>query len=157
MRRLYSEFLGGARGLALLLLRATAGAAMMFHGWGKIQHPTTWLNGMAPAGQAPPGFLQAIAAGAEFFGGACWILGLLTPIASFLIFGTMFVATFMVHVRMGHPFVSDTHGPAAESAAGYLVISLLLLLIGPGRLSIDSLLFGRGPVLKPDPARDLSA
>ena len=129
----------------------------MLHGWPKIQHPTSWLNAMAPPGQAPPAVLQALAAGAEFIGGACWVIGLLTPIASLLIFGTMAFATFLVHVGAGHPFVASDHGkPSAESAAGYLVIALLLMLIGPGRLSIDSLFFSRGPIIKPDHARALS-
>ena len=152
MGRLYAEFLGGARGVALLLLRLVAGTAMTLHGWPKIQAPTSWM------GDAPiPGFLQACAAISEFGGGLCWVLGALTPLASLGLIATMGFATFMVHVRMGHPFVSSTHdGPSAESAAGYLTIAIFLLIVGPGRLSIDSLLLGKNPVVKPDPARNLA-
>ena len=158
MGRLYAEFLGGARGLSLLILRATAGAALMIHGWDKIKAPMSWMTAMAPPGQAPPGFLQALAAGAEFIGGACWIIGLLTPVASLFIMGTFVFATFLVHVGAGHPFVASGHaGPSAESAAMYLIISIVVMLVGPGRLSVDSMLFGRGPIIKPDPARELSA
>ncbi len=132
-----------------------AGVAFMIHGWPKIQHATSWMGPDVPI----PGALQFMAALAEFGGGLCWVLGALTPFASFLLLCTMGFATFAVHVRMGHPFVGDvkTHGPSYESALGYLAISLLFLLVGPGRLSLDSLLFGRGPIVKPDPARDLSA
>ena len=61
---------------ALLLLRIVAGVAFMLHGWGKIQHPFSWM------GPDMPGFLQALAALSEFGGGAAWALGLLTPLAS---------------------------------------------------------------------------
>ncbi len=152
MGRLYSEFLGGPRAVVLLILRLVAGIAMTIHGSGKIGHPTSWM------GDAPiPGFLQAAAAISEFGGGICWVLGALTPIASLGLIGTMGFATFMVHVRMGHPFVADKPSdPAAESAAGYLAIAILLLVVGPGRLSVDSLLFGKNPVAKPEPARNLA-
>lgn len=153
MRRLHAEFLGGGRGFALLLLRLVAGTAMMIHGSGKIAHPTSWMGPDAPV----PGLLQAAAAVSEFGGGLAWILGVLTPLASLGLIGTMGFATFMVHVRSGHPFVATKPGaPSAESAAGYLVIAILLLLVGPGRLSIDSFLFGRGPVAETDPARKLA-
>ncbi len=153
MNRLYSEFLGGPRAVALLVLRLVAGIAMTLHGYPKIQHPTSWMPAEAPI----PGFLQAAAAVSEFGGGLCWVLGALTPIASLGLIGTMGFATFMVHVRMGHPFVAADHnGPSTESAAGYLAIAILFLIVGPGRLSVDSLLFGKNPVAKPDPARNLA-
>ena len=68
-------------------------------------------------------------------------------------------ATFGVHVMSHHPFVADPAkpGPSYESSLGYLAIALVLMLVGPGRLSVDALLFGRGPIIKPDHARELSA
>ncbi len=141
MRRLYGEFPGGPRAVALLFLRLVAGIAFMHHGWPKIQHPTSWMPPEAPI----PGVLQLLAAVSEFGGGLAWVLGALTPVASLGILGTMAFATFLVHVRMGHPFVADptTHGPSYESSLGYLAIALLFLIVGPGRLSVDALLFGR--------------
>ena len=38
MGRLYPEFLGGPRAVALLFLRLVAGTAFVLHGWPKIQH-----------------------------------------------------------------------------------------------------------------------
>ena len=40
---------------------------------------------LSQVGAAVPGALQALAAVAEFGGGLCWVLGALTPLASFLI------------------------------------------------------------------------
>ena len=154
MGRLYSEFLGGPRAVALLFLRLVAGTAFVLHGWPKIQHATSWMPAEAPI----PGWLQFLAALSEFGGGVAWVLGALTPLASLGLICTMAFATFLVHVRMGHPFVGDpvTHGPSYESALGYLAIAVLFLIVGPGRLSVDALLFGKKPVHEPEPARDLA-
>ena len=140
MPRLFPQFVGGRGAVGLSVLRLVAGTAMMFHGWPKIQQATSWMGPDAPV----PGVLQALAALAEFGGGLCWVLGLLTPVASLLILGTMAVALGMVHLPQGHPFVaSQPGGSSYEPALGYLAIAVTLLLVGPGKLSLDALLFGR--------------
>src|SRR5688500_4401142 len=97
-------YIGGAGSVGLLLLRLVVGAAFILHGWPKIQNPTAWMNAFA-GDQAPPGFLQAAAAVAEFGGGIAWVLGLLTPLFSFLIACTMAAALAMAHLPAGDPFV----------------------------------------------------
>jgi putative oxidoreductase len=149
MRRLFPPFIGGSGALGLLVLRLVAGSAMMLHGWPKIQHAFSWMGPKAPV----PGALQALAALAEFGGGLCWMVGLLTPLASFLIACTMGVAVTTVHMARGDPFVAGPQGgPAFELPAGYLAIALLLLLAGPGRVALDALLFARGPHVAREPA-----
>jgi putative oxidoreductase len=123
--------------LGLLVLRVVAGLAFMHHGYGKIQHPFSWMG----ADSGTPGFMQALAAVSEFCGGLAWILGLLTPLAAFGIACTMTVAVHF-HALVRHdPFVSQTGGTSFEPAAGYLAVALLLLLAGPGRYSLDRLVF----------------
>jgi putative oxidoreductase len=124
--------------LALLLIRAVAGFAFMLHGWTMIQNPFGW---MGPDGFAP-GVFQALAALSEFGGGLAWILGLLTPLASLGIACTMTVAFSFHAIVRGDPFVSMTGGPSSELAAVYFTIALLLIALGPGRLSFDHKLFG---------------
>ena len=127
--------------MGLLVLRLVAGTAMMCHGWPKVQHATSWMGPDAPV----PGVLQALAALAEFGGGLCWVLGLLTPVASLLILSTMVVAVGMVHLPAGDPFVATAPGVrSSESALGYFAIAMALLLVGPGKMALDAWLFRRG-------------
>ena len=139
----------------LLILRLVAGLAFVFHGWGKIQNPSGWMGPNANI----PGVFQALAAVSEFGGGLAWMLGVLTPLASFGLACTMAVAAYMHAFILKDPFVAKGPGSGSyELAAVYLCIAILFLLAGPGRFSLDQCLF-RGkasgaPI--PEPARNLS-
>lgn len=145
MRRFFPIFISGWGALALLLVRVVIGIAFILHGWPKIQNPTTWMNAM---GQNVPPFLQAIAALVEFGGGIALVLGLLTPLVVLGIVCQMAAALFLVHFPMRHPFVPSAGGPSYELPLVYLVVAILLLVLGPGRWSLDAVLFGRRPVSK---------
>lgn len=123
----------------LLILRLVAGIAFLYHGWGKIQNPMTWMGPDATV----PEFLQCLAAVSEFGGGIAWILGFLTRLASLGILFTMIVAASLHTFVLHDPFVSMTGGHSSELAIVYLSISLILLVIGPGKFSLDYLFFGR--------------
>jgi putative oxidoreductase len=143
MRRkssVFGEFEGGRIGIALLMMRVVAGAAMIIHGLPKIQNPMGWQNAAGFANPAP-GFLQALAAVAEVCGGAAWILGLLTPVASLGLFCTM-VGAILFHAGNKDPWIS-AGGKSWELAGLYLVVSLLLLIAGAGRYSLDYVILGR--------------
>lgn len=136
MSWIFNHSMGGRAAVGLLVLRVAAGAGMMAHGWSKIQQPFSWMGDNAPF----PGWLLALAALSEFGGGAAWVLGLLTPLASAGILCTMAVATHLHAVVRGDPFVSKG-GPSYELALLYLCIAVSLLLAGPGKLSLDALIF----------------
>ncbi|MBI3543835.1 MAG: DoxX family protein [Deltaproteobacteria bacterium] len=122
--------------LGLLALRLVAGVAFVHHGWGKIQDPFHWMGPDA----AIPGFFQALAAVSEFGGGLAWVVGLLVPLASFGVACTMGVAVWTHLIVRGDPFVGK--GASYELALLYFCVALLLLLGGPGKLSVDRLVFG---------------
>lgn len=140
MRRLYPNFIGGFGALALLLVRLVMGLGFVPHGWPKIQNPMGWMNAMG--GSGVPSFLQALAALAEFGGGIGLILGLLTPIAAFGLVCQMIGALVVVHLPQSHPFVAQG-GPSYELALVYLVLAITLIALGPGRWSLDAMLFAR--------------
>ena len=133
----YGEFVGGRGAIGLLALRIVAGLGFMFHGWGKVQNPTGWMGPDA----GTPGFFQALAAISEFGGGLAWILGALMPLASFGLLCTMAVAVHFHAVIKGDPGVGFEG--SYEPALVYFCIALLFLLLGPGRYSVDALIFGK--------------
>lgn len=134
----YCDSVGRIGSVGLLVLRLVMGAAFVLHGWPKIQNPFGWMGPEAPF----PAILIGLAALAEFGGGLALIFGLLTRLASLGIISTMVVAIGMVHVPQGDPFVGQG-GPSWELAAVYLASAILFLLLGPGRISLDAVLFGK--------------
>ncbi len=132
----FSEHGGlGLRGsVGLLILRVAAGSAMAIHGSGKIVNPFAW------AGDKFPAPAQAIAAVCEFFGGICIAAGFLTPVAGLGILLTMLVAA-STHIRQGQPYVGK--GPNWELAGLHGAVVAMLMLVGPGRLSVDHALFAK--------------
>lgn len=122
--------------ITLLVVRIITGYAFILHGWDKIQNPFGWM----PGGSIP-GIFQALGALAEFGGGIALILGIVSRLASFGLLVTMIVAIYMHAVAFGHPFVSKG-GPSFEPATTYFMISLMLMIFGPGRFSLDAKIFG---------------
>lgn len=139
----FGRFVEGRGVFGLLVLRLVFGLALMLHGLPKMATPFSWMNAMA-GDAAPPAVLQALAAFAEFGGGLAFIVGLLVPLAAFGVVCEMLTAIVTVHLAAGQPFVATAPGaPSYESAAGYLAVALLMMITGPGALSLDYLLFGR--------------
>ena len=87
-----------------------------------------------------PGYLMALLAGsAEFFGGLALLFGVLVrPAAAALAFA-MLVAIFSVHIS--HGLFLDKNG--YEYGLALLAASVLLLVSGAGRLSVDAALAQR--------------
>jgi len=137
MNKIWGEFVGGRAAWGLLAIRLVFGGALVLHGLQKIGNPTGWMGPQAPV----PGALQFLAFLSEFGGGLALLFGLLTPLAALGVISTMVVAAMMAHGA--HPWVGAPGQPSKESALGYLAFGLLMLLAGPGRLSLDFLLLGR--------------
>ncbi len=150
--RLIRPFLSGPAALGLLLLRLVAGSGMALHGWHKFSGDGGWTGWM---GDSLPGWLQGLAAAVELGGGLFLVVGLLTQLVGLLIAIQMVVACAMVHFPAGDPFVGQ--GSSYETAALYFAISLLLVLAGPGKFSVDGALFAQSSAAAPETARQRPA
>jgi putative oxidoreductase len=122
--------------LTMLILRISAGLQLaLFHGLQKLQRfselAVTWPD---PLGIGHKRSLIATVA-AEFFCGLLLVLGLGGRVAGFAIAFTMSVAAF-VQLK-GEPWQKR------ELAILYLSAGLTLLVLGPGRLSLDRLILKR--------------
>jgi putative oxidoreductase len=125
------------RDMGLLILRVGIGIMFMYHGFPKLTAgPELWTNlggvlsdmeiGFAPT------FFGFMAALSEFGGGLLLLLGLFTRPACIILFITMVVAALM-HLIGGDPFGDASH--AIESA----ILFFSLILIGPGKYSLDEI------------------
>ena len=75
----------------------------------------------------------------ELVGGLLIALGLVTRPAAFLCSGLMAVAYFMAHAPGGwHPVINK-----GELAVVYCFLFLFMFFYGPGRFSLDALIFNK--------------
>lgn len=131
-----------------LLIRLILGAVMIFHGaqkvFGEFGGPgIEKFTEVVEAKIELPKFVPAkvaaqAAAWSEFGGGILLVFGLFTRLAALFIAATMGVASFVIH---GAAFSLKDGG--MEYALTLGVVAVALIFIGPGRISIDQLFFGR--------------
>jgi len=122
-----------AQSATLLVFRVAFAILLMLHGWQKIQN-YSMLSSVFPD---PIGLGSQIsltlAISAEFVAGLFVIAGFLTRLALIPMAFTMGVAFFVTHAA--DPF------QVKELAFVYLVALVILFIAGPGRFSVDNLLF----------------
>lgn len=134
----YDSFPAGRAGVALLALRLFVGVAFVLHGLGRIGD----LPGFAAMYGISRG--QSLAAKlTQIIGGVFLIIGFLTPVAGLGIAATMVVATLILRHK-GERFINPT-GHCWENSAFYVLAGVVIALLGPGRFSIDALLFATRP------------
>lgn len=129
----------------LLILRIFLGVGIFLHGLGKVGH----VEGFAGAIGVPVP-LAFLAVLSETVGGIALALGALTPVWSAMLAGTMGFA-ILHHIRQGDGFllgvarVEDAayYTMGWEFAALYFFGFVAILLTGPGRYALDTLLFRR--------------
>ena len=121
----------------LLLLRLAVGVMMIHHGQEKLADPQQFANTYVASLHLPFPLFFAYAAGlSELIGSWLLIFGLLTPLGALAITGTMAVAGYQ------HILTAGFNIYVLELVVLYLGGSSALLLLGPGRFSLDRILVG---------------
>ncbi|MEI7965370.1 MAG: DoxX family protein [Chitinophagaceae bacterium] len=133
MRKLFSsKYSAGAFNAAMLFLRLAFGILMMNHGYQKLLHfadkQHSFMNFLGMGSTLS--LLLVIFA--EFFCALFIILGLFTRLAAIPLIIATCVMVFKSHN-------GDVFGDG-ETASLYLTGFLVLLLVGPGRVSVDSMI-----------------
>ncbi len=132
MRKLLStNYSAGAFNAAMLLLRLCFGILLMKHGYGKLSNFSETATGMPHLFGMGGTVTAALVVFAEFFCALFVILGLFTRLASVPVIISMGYAVFITHN-------GDVFGKG-EMAALYMTAYLIFLLLGPGKVSVDSM------------------
>ena len=133
MKKLLStKYSAGAFNVAILLLRLIFGILMMKIGYDKLIHFSEKAKGFTTILGISPTISLSLVVFAEFFCALFIIIGLFTRFAVIPLIIVMSVALFKVH----H---GDILGEGAK-AAMYLTVYISLLLVGAGRVSVDSMI-----------------
>lgn len=134
MKRFFLSTKAISTDLGLLILRLVSGAAMLTHGYPKLQKV---IDGNFQFGDplgVGPEISLILAVFAEAICSTLIIIGLTTRLAVIPLIVTMGVAFFIVHAA--DPFKTK------ELALIYLSIFLALFFTGPGKFSADRAIFG---------------
>lgn len=126
LQRTFSGFPTGYPGFALLLLRVVVGGAASSQ---------AWLLMIANHGTVN---LSVVIALLTFVIGLALIVGLITPIASILLAAGALFLTLNSGI-LGHLSLFESGMARLE----FIVMSVALVFLGPGTLSMDARLYGR--------------
>ena len=133
MRKLLStHYSAGAFNTAILFLRIVAGGLMLVHGYDKMVHFNETAGNMMNLFGIGSKATTSLVIFAEFFCSIFLILGLFTRLACIPLIICMSVALFDAHD-------GDFLGKG-QVAALFLICYVVLLFVGPGKVSVDSMI-----------------
>ena len=133
MKKLLSaKYSAGAVSAAMLILRLGVGILMMHYGYDNLVHFSEYQEKFMNFMGMGRTLSLALVVFAEFFCSLFLILGLFTRLAVI----PLIIVTGVIIFKVNHGHVFGD----AENAPLYLTGYLVLLLVGPGRVSVDSMI-----------------
>jgi putative oxidoreductase len=137
MRTLALSPLNRLAELGPLAVRVIVGTIMAAHGLQKVQAgPANFGAFLGQLGVPLPTLMGYVVTFVEVVGGVLLIVGLLSRLAALVLTIDLVVAILLVKVNLG--FLSPPQGGAgAELDLALIAGFLVILLAGPGRLSVD--------------------
>ena len=124
---------------AMLVLRLWMGAVMIAHGVNHARTQEGTARWFEKVGFRSPELNARLSAGNEILIGLALIAGLLTTIAAAGLVATMLVAFWSIH-RFAGFFVFHRPDEGYEYVATLAVAALALAILGPGGVSLDSVI-----------------
>jgi putative oxidoreductase len=121
----------------LLFVRLYWGCQLAQSGWGKLHHLSNVGEYFATLGLPMPAQMAVFIACVEFFGGVFLALGLFSRIASLILTANMTMAYVIGDREALLSFFSDPDKFVAAAPFAFLLVSLIVLIIGPGKISLD--------------------
>ncbi len=129
----------------LLLVRLYWGWQFMQTGWGKINNIPKVTNFFTDLGIPLPGLNAHFIAGLEFFGGIFLVLGLGSRLIAVPLTINMLVAYITADREALFSVISDPDKFYAAAPYTFLFASLIVLIFGPGKIAVDTLIARMAP------------
>src|SRR6201988_4402294 len=122
----------------LLLIRLYWGWQLVQSGWGKLHHLSNVGEYFASLGLPMPAQMAVFISCVEFFGGIFLALGLASRITGLVLTVNLTMA-YVIGDREGLlSFFSDPDKFIAAAPFAFLIASLIVLIFGAGRISVDT-------------------
>jgi putative oxidoreductase len=142
VRKLYDLFVRVASNVQspfLAIVRVYWGWQIAQNGWGKLHNLARVTEFFASLGLPAPGLTATFVASFEFVGGILLAVGLLSRIAALGLVIDMTTAYITADREAFLSFFSDPNKFAAADPFIFFFIGLLILIFGPGKISVDAL------------------
>src|SRR6266436_895781 len=143
LRHLYKRFFAGFDHLQspfLLLVRLYWGWQLIESGWGKLHHLEKVTEFFTSLGLPMPAQTAVAISCLEFFGGIFLAIGLLSRLTALALTINLIVAYITADREALFSIFSDPDKFYAAAPYTFLVASLIVLLFGPGKFALDTLL-----------------
>lgn len=124
-----------AEDLGKLILRLTVGVLVLLHGFHKLMNGVSGIEGMVTGAGLPALLAYGVFLG-EVLGPVLLIVGFYARVGAALIMLNMIVAIVLAHSQQIF-LLTPQGGWQLELQGLYLFAALALLLMGPGRMSLN--------------------
>jgi putative oxidoreductase len=143
IQTLYDQFfriVGYLQSPFLLFVRGYWGWQLAQSGWGKLHNLSNVTDFFTSLNLPFPAQTAVAISSLEFFGGIFLVLGLLSRTTALVLTVNMFMAYVTADREALLSIFSDPDKFSAAAPFTFLVASLIVLLFGPGKLALDTLL-----------------
>ena len=123
-----------------LFVRLYWGWQLAQSGWGKLHHLPNVAEFFASLGLPMPMQMAVFIACVEFFGGTFLALGLFSRITSLVLTVNLTMAYVLGDREALLSFFSDPDKFIAAAPFAFLIVSLIVLIFGAGKVSVDTVL-----------------
>jgi putative oxidoreductase len=124
----------------LLFVRLYWGWQLVESGWGKLHHLEKVTEFFTSLGLPMPGPTAVFISSLEFFGGILLALGLFSRVISLLLTVNLITAYITADREALFSIFSDPDKFYAATPYTFLFASLIILIFGPGKIAVDTLL-----------------
>jgi len=136
---LFVQVLSSLQSPFLAIVRVYWGWQIAQNGWGKLHNLANVTQFFASLGLPAPGPTATFVATFEFVGGILLAVGFLSRIAALGLVIDMTTAYIVSDRAAFLSFFSDPNKFAAADPFVFFFVGLLILIFGPGKISIDAL------------------